>query len=131
MNPLSVLVADDEEDIRHLLDEWLKPMGHAVACVANGTEAIKLLKRVHFDLVVTDVLMPDGDGVKLIEELKKIQPDAGILAISGGGRYMDSDNCLKIARGLGADAAIMKPFARDKFLAAIGLAMAPRKFSDA
>src|SRR5476649_1591845 len=110
MKPLSVLIADDEEDIRLLLEQWLKPLGHAVACVANATEAIKLLHRVHFDLVVTDILMPDGDGLKLIDEFKKAQPAARILAISGGGRYMDSNDCLKVARGLGADLAIIKPF---------------------
>ena len=130
MNPLSILVADDEEDIRILLEQWLKPLGHAVACVPNGTEGLRLLARERFDLVVTDILMPDGDGVKLIEELKKTQPAARILAISGGGRYMDGDNCLKIARGLGADMDIMKPFVREGFLAAVDLAMTPRKAAD-
>ena len=130
MNPLSVLIADDEEAIRHLLEEWLKPLGHVVAGAANGTEAIKLLNHVHFDLVVTDMLMPEGGGVKLIEELKKIQPDASILVISGGGRYLDYDNSLGISPGLGADAAILKPFSRDKFLEAVGLALAAKKTSD-
>jgi two-component system chemotaxis response regulator CheY len=127
MKTLSVLVADDEEDIRLLLEQWLKPLGHAVACVGNATEAIKHLKRVRFDLIITDVLMPDGDGTKLIEAVKESQPAARILAISGGGRYMDSNDCLRIARGLGADTAILKPFVREKFLAAIGDAMAPRE----
>lgn len=126
MKPMSVLVVDDEEDICLLLDQWLKPLGHTVAMAANATEAGKLLKRVIFDLVVTDVLMPDGDGLKLIEELKKTQPAARVLAISGGGRYMDSNDCVKIARGLGADVAIIKPFGREKFLAAVAETVASR-----
>lgn len=130
MNPLSVLIADDEEEIRALLEVWLKSLGHVVVCAANGTEAAQLFRQTHFDLVVTDILMPDGDGVKLIEELKKIRAATCVLAISGGGRYMESDNCLKIARGLGADAAILKPFTRDKFLAAVALALAPKKTSE-
>lgn len=127
MTPLAILVAEDEENIRLLLEQWLKPMGHTVACAANATEAIKLLAGQSFDLVVTDIVMPDGDGLKLIEELKKAQPIPRILAISGGGRFMDSESYLKMARGFGADAAIMKPFVREKFLAAIAQALAPKK----
>jgi len=129
MKSMSVLVVDDEEDICLLLDQWLKPLGHTVAMAANATEAGKLVKRVIFDLVVTDVLMPDGDGLKLIEELKKTQPGARILAISGGGRYMDSNDCVKIARGLGADLAIIKPFGREKFLQAVAETIASRSDS--
>jgi len=131
MNPLSVLVADDEDGIRLLLEQWLKPLGHTVTCVSSGTEAIKRFTGERFDLVVTDILMPDGDGVKLIEALKKIQPAAHILAISGGGRHVAGNDCLKIARGLGADVAILKPFKRDQFLAAVDQALAPRPTKDA
>ena len=127
MKPLSVLVADDEEPIRLLIEQWLKPLGHAVTCVPDGTQAIKLLKRERFDLVVTDILMPESDGLKVIEVLKKAQPTAHILAISGGGRYMDTNDCLRMARGFGADAAIMKPFVRDTFLTCVAQAMKPRK----
>ena len=126
MNPLAVLVADDEEEIRHLLERMLKPMGCAVTCVVNGAEVVAQLKRGRFDLIVTDILMPGGDGFKLIGEIRKIQPDARILAISGGGRFMDSRNYLKIARTIGADAAGVKPFDRDLFMAGVSQAMAPR-----
>jgi CheY-like chemotaxis protein len=126
MRPLSVLVADDEEDIRQLLEQWLKPMGHVVFLARNGTEALKLARANTVDLVVTDILMPDGDGLMLIDGLRKTQPTARVLAISGGGRYMDSREYLKIAEGFGADAALMKPFNREKFLQGLGRAMAPR-----
>jgi len=127
MTPLAILVAEDEENIRLLLEEWLQPLGHTVASAPNATEAFKLLKKQRFDLVVTDIVMPDGDGLKLIEELRKTPPIPRILAISGGGRFMDGEDYLKMARGFGADAALMKPFAREKFLAAITQAMAPQK----
>ena len=131
MSPLSILVADDEEDIRLLLEQWLQPMGHTVLTARNGTEALKLIGKNHVDLIVTDVLMPDGDGLTVINGVKKTQPDARVLAISGGGHYMDSREYLRIAEGFGADAAIMKPFNRDQFLEAIGRAMARRPASPA
>ena len=127
MSPLTILVADDEQDICELLEQWLKPMGHTVLTAHNGTAALKLLATQRADLVVTDVLMPDGDGLTLINGLRQTQPAARVLAISGGGRYMDSKEYLKIAEGFGADAAIMKPFTRDQFISAIGLAMAQRE----
>ena len=126
MKPLSILVADDEEKICLLLEEWLKALGHFVAMACNGTEALKLAEKTRFDLVITDVLMPEGDGPKLIEHVKKIQPAARFLAISGGGRYIDSSECLEIAHGFGADAAIMKPFNREQLLEAVGTTMKER-----
>jgi CheY-like chemotaxis protein len=126
MPQLSILVADDEPDICVLLEQWLKPLGHSVHRAHTGEEALKLVAAHRFDLVVTDVLMPDGDGLKVMEGLKKAQPAARIPAISGGGRYMDGREYLQIAQGLGADAAVTKPFKREEFLQAVGQAMARR-----
>jgi two-component system, chemotaxis family, chemotaxis protein CheY len=123
MTPLTLLIAEDEEEIRLLLAQWLTPMGHTVHSARNGVEALKLIDGIPFDLVITDILMPDGDGLTVIKGLKRLQPKARVLAISGGGRYMDSKEYLKIAEGFGADAAIMKPFNRDQFLQAISRAM--------
>src|SRR5471032_981260 len=124
MKPLAVLVADDEENIRLLMTSWLEQAGHRVTQAANGREAGLLAEKTKFDLVVTDVLMPEVDGVGLIAELKKVSPASRVLAISGGGRIIDSNDCLRIAQGLGAHAAVMKPFNREGFLAAVAQAMA-------
>jgi two-component system chemotaxis response regulator CheY len=126
MAKLSILIADDDEHIRLLLLQWLQPLGHTVACASNGTEALKLLEEGVFDLVVTDILMPEIDGLTVITRLRQRQPTARVLAISGGGRFMDSQEYLKIAEGFGAGAAIMKPFSREQFLQGIGRAMAAR-----
>ena len=107
---LSVLVADDEEGIRNLLRQWLQSHGHAVVLVESAHEAIRQLRSHTFDLVITDVVMPDGDGFELIAAFRKAQPQARLVAISGGGKYLQGPDCLKIARGLGAHAAVMKPF---------------------
>lgn len=125
MTSLSVLLVDDEDDIRELIRGWLEMAGYRVTCGTTGIEAGALAKRLVFDLVVTDILMPDGDGVGLIAELKRTQPATRVLAISGGGRIIDSNDCLRIAQGLGAHAAVMKPFNREKFMAAVAQALTP------
>ena len=125
MTPLSILVAEDEEHIRLLVQQWLEAAGHHVTCAANGKAATALLAQVQFDLAVTDILMPERDGIDFIAELKKVQPAARILAISGGGRIIAGEDCLKIALGLGAHAAIPKPFDRLQLLAGVKLALAP------
>ena len=126
MKPLFILVADDEADIRALISRWLERAGHHVTCAVNGVEALAVAEVKAFDLVVTDVLMPESDGVELIAKLKKIRPMARILAISGGGRVMEGSDCLRIAQGLGAHVAVMKPFTREQFMAAVDQAL-PQK----
>ena len=124
MKSLSVLVADDEVAIAALVQRCVESEGHRVVCVGSAKQASAELTKAPFDLVITDVLMPDGDGLDLISGLRKAQPSARILAISGGGRYMEGDDCLRMAKGLGAHAAIMKPFNREQLLAAIREALA-------
>jgi CheY-like chemotaxis protein len=120
MKNLSVIVADDVEGIQDLVGHWLEAAGHAVSCVSTGQAATQLLKNQHFDLVITDIIMPDGDGLELILELKQERPDVRILAISGGGRHMQASDCLKMAKNLGAHAVLLKPFNRDQLSAAVG-----------
>jgi CheY-like chemotaxis protein len=124
MKPLCVLVADDEEHIRTLLRRWLTEEGHTVLSAGNAREAAKLLTRIRFDLIVTDIIMPEGDGLQLIREFKEAQPEVRILAISGGGKYMERGDCLKMAKGLGAHAVVMKPFVREELLDGIKVALA-------
>jgi CheY-like chemotaxis protein len=121
---LSILVADDEEGIRSLLVHWLERLGHAVATVESAQQATQLLKQQCFDLVITDVVMPDGDGFELIAALRKAQPATRIIAISGGGKFLEGTDCLRIARGLGAHAAVMKPFNWEQLQIGIELAFA-------
>ncbi len=108
--PFSILVVDDEDGIRDLLQHWLTRAGHRVTCATCGNEADQLLRGSHFDLVITDIVMPEGDGFELIAAVRSHQPRARILAISGGGKYLQSADCLKMARGLGAHGVILKPF---------------------
>ena len=120
---LSILVADDEEGIRNLLSHWLQSQGHNVTTVESAEEAARYLRHQVFDLVISDVVMPDGDGFELIAAFRKVQPLARIVAMSGGGKYLQGPDCLKIARGLGAHAALIKPFTWEQLQAAIDTAL--------
>jgi len=122
---LSILVADDEEGIRNLLVHWLQRQGHTAVAVGSAVEAATLLRDRRFDLVITDIVMPGGDGFELIASFRKAQPSARIVAISGGGKYLQGTDCLKIARGLGANAVVMKPFKWEELQEAIDTALAP------
>ena len=123
MKPLSILVVDDEQEICVLIQQWLVAAGHSVVVASSGLGACAAMKERRFDLVVTDVLMPDGDGLDLIAELKVAQPNARIVAISGGGRYVEGEDYLKLAQGVGAHAAVLKPFEWDRFQSAIDTAL--------
>jgi DNA-binding NtrC family response regulator len=125
MKSISVLVADDEESIRSLLEHWLRTAKHDVVGASCATEAYAALTKRSFELVITDILMPDGDGLDLIAKLKAVQPSTRILAISGGGRWVEGDDCLKLARGLGAHAVVMKPFTWDQLQAGMEQALGP------
>lgn len=113
---LQVLIVDDDPGICQLVTVWLERLGHQVACAAGGVQAEKLLAVRRFDVVVTDIVMPDGDGFELMSAVRRQQPSARILAISGGGKYLRQPECLKIAKGLGASLVIEKPFTREQFL---------------
>jgi DNA-binding NtrC family response regulator len=103
------------ESVRHTLTK----VGHTVMCAATGDRALELLKSQPFDLLITDVIMPEGDGLNVIMGVKKAGLPVRILVISGGGKYFQAENCVRIAEGLGAHAALFKPFAHEDLLAAI------------
>ncbi len=125
LHATSVLVADDEEGIRNLVVHWLGQAGHHVVAADSGKTASALLKSQRFDVVVTDVVMPDGDGFELIAQIRRQHPAARILAISGGGKYLQGSDCLRMAQGLGAHGIVLKPFTREQFLAGFDELRAP------
>lgn len=100
---------EDNDDLRTMLKQLLEKRNHKIIEACNGRDAIKKFKSVMTDMVITDILMPEQDGIGLIVELKKLKPELCIIAISGGGKIGPS-NYLDIARTLGADAVFPKPF---------------------
>ena len=113
-----ILVIDDEEEIRDILKQMLELEGYQVITAMDGNEGIKLFKQDPFDLVITDIIMPDKEGIETIIELRREFPDVKIISISGGGRIGPHDY-LKMSKKLGAERSFTKPFERKKILQAI------------
>lgn len=113
-----ILVIDDEELVRQTLESILREAGFDVATAANGEEGLKFLGDHAVDLVVTDILMPQKEGIETIVQMRKFHPHLGVVAISGGGRTRNLEP-LKFARQLGADATIPKPFEPEDLVNAV------------
>ncbi len=114
-----ILLIDDEETFRGTLAKILQREKHEVTTSANGVEALKLVVNGKFDLVITDLVMPEKEGLETILEVRKILPELKIIAISGGGRGSAYDY-LKIASKMGADKTLAKPFTKADITLAIG-----------
>ena len=111
----SVLVVDDEAGIRELFALTLAGAGYEVAEAEDGKAAMAVLGERRFDLLITDLVMPEREGIETIREVRKRWPDLKILAVSGafGGAY------LKPAKALGANATLPKPVSRDQLIASV------------
>jgi len=114
-----ILLIDDEETFRVTLAKILQLEKHEVTTAANGVEALKLVMNGKFDLVITDLVMPEKEGLETIVEIRKILPELKIIAMSGGGRGTAYDY-LKIASRMGADKTLAKPFTKAELVLAIG-----------
>ena len=116
--PLRVLVIDDDEMVRRVLCSYLAQRGHAATAVGTQSAAFLALSAAEFDVVVADVLLPDGDGIDIMKHVVVEELPARLVAITGGGRFFGPEFFQRIAEALGA-VALQKPFAREEFLAAI------------
>lgn len=120
-----VLIIDDDDHIRMLYSYYLEDYGFEVHTARNGKEGLSLFEQQCADVVVLDVLMPEEDGVETIQSLREMQPDVGIIAISGGGR-ISAPRYLEIMRLLGAHYVLEKPVDIEHLLGAvISLAKSP------
>jgi len=106
---MRILVIDDDEQMRTLLRQVMEWAGYQVAEASNGREGMRLQQKVMADLVITDLIMPEQEGLETITELKTRYPRIKIIAISGGGR-IGPEAYLPAARELGADRVFSKPF---------------------
>jgi len=115
---IKILVIEDDSSFRNVLVQMLEKVGFEVSQAENGNQAIKNCEKEIPDLVLTDIIMPDKEGLETIQELLGICPDLKIIAMSGGGRF-GPNSYLPLAEKLGARKALQKPFMREELLAAI------------
>lgn len=114
-----ILVIDDDSRLRQFLCRVLREQGNLEVFEAkNGSEGLAILETERLDLVVTDIFMPEEDGIGTIMEISDNFPEVKIIAMSGGGNVVDIDY-LKLASHLGAQKVFQKPFDTEVFLSTI------------
>jgi CheY-like chemotaxis protein len=104
-----ILVVEDDPQLRALVVRILGASGHDVAAAPNGKAALAELGAGAFDLIITDVVMPEMEGLELIRQVRKLPRPVSIIAMSSGGRG-SADDYLQLAATLGAAATLEKPF---------------------
>jgi DNA-binding NtrC family response regulator len=119
VDDIDVLVIDDEPLVLKMLAANLTHGGFTYRCAENGRAALPLLRHHRFKLIVTDIHMPDMDGLEVIMHCTASVPGVRILAMSGGGRYNNATDVLIPARILGSSKSLIKPFGGPQFLEAV------------
>jgi CheY-like chemotaxis protein len=115
---LRILVVEDEAYFRQALRDVLRQLGHDVGEASDGREAVAEMAATAFDVVITDIFMPEKDGLETIMEIRSRFPKVGIIAMSGGGIGTAAD-VLQLATHLGADVVLRKPFDRAHLIEAL------------
>ena len=113
-----ILVIDDEPSILLMIKKMLEKEGHEVDLALNGRDGMELFENIKPALVITDIIMPEKEGLETILELRKKNPGLKIIAISGGGR-ISPEGYLPGAKLLGADMVFQKPLVPKEFISAV------------
>jgi DNA-binding response OmpR family regulator len=111
-----IVVIDDDIKGNQMVCRILENAGYEVSAAFNGAEGLKLFKKERPDLVITDLYMPEKDGLETIMELRQTDNEIAILAISGGSAKINLADILVTAEMLGADAIMAKPLHLETFL---------------
>jgi len=115
----SILVIDDEELLVKMVKTMLEREGFRVLVAPNGKQGLKLFREESVDLVITDIFMPEKEGLETIRELRRESPGVKIIAMSGGMARAEGFSALPLAEKLGANHTLLKPFERTELLSAV------------
>jgi DNA-binding response OmpR family regulator len=113
-----ILIIDDDRAVQLSIQLALECEGHQVECASDGEQGLRAFASKAPDLVVTDIIMPNKEGIETIMQIRASDPKTPILAISGGGR-LSNDDFLKISAKVGANAILPKPFEHEDLIAAV------------
>jgi DNA-binding response OmpR family regulator len=114
----TILIIDDDAFSRSTLRLVLEDEGYDVVCAEDGKRGLAVFAAMRPDLVITDIIMPEREGLETIGEIRKCDTAIPIVAVSGGGRLKATD-LLALARNFGADAALAKPLDPDELISAV------------
>ena len=120
----NILLIEDDDQLRNLLELLLTSAGHVVTTAGEGAEGVKRFRANPADLVITDIVMPNQEGIETIMKLRSQHPRLGIIAMSGGANL--SATWLAMAAKLGADRTLAKPFTILQLNEAIAAVLAAR-----
>lgn len=112
---MKILVIDDDHLVRYTLSRILQRNGYDVVTASDGKRGMALLQNEPPAVVITDIIMPEQEGIDTIIQIRREHPGIKIIAISGGGRLRNID-FLEMAHSLGADDVIRKPFEAEELL---------------
>jgi CheY-like chemotaxis protein len=113
-----LLVVDDNEDMRQSMKRLLEHFGYEVSVARDGRHALEMQQQAHADVLISDIFMPDTDGLETIKQFREAFPAIRIIAMSGGGASLEADY-LSTASVVGADAILRKPFSKESLLQAL------------
>lgn len=105
----NILIIEDNENMLRMMSDLLGRAGYSILTATDGVQGLKKFKTHTPDLVITDIIMPDKEGLEVIMELNKQQPRPKVIAVSGGG-ILEPQTYLSLAKKLGADNTLAKPF---------------------
>ena len=115
----TILIIEDDPEIRELYRRILERAGYQVLDAPDGDVGVRIFREKPVDLVLTDIVMPEKEGLETIMELKREFPSVRIIAMSGGGKATASFTCLHLAKMLGADQILTKPIPRTQLIEAV------------
>jgi two-component system chemotaxis response regulator CheY len=113
-----ILIIDDNDDLRDTLVVLLEDQGYSVVAASDGASGVRAFELERPDLVLTDVIMPDSDGIEAIRRIRAIDPKSRIVAMSGGS-MAGNDYQLRMAKESGAIEALSKPFEVDELVTVV------------
>jgi CheY-like chemotaxis protein len=115
----TILVIDDDPQIRRMVGRILGDAGYHMIEAEEGREGLKQMLTFDPAVIVTDIFMPEMEGIEFIRHVRKILPNAKVVAMSGGGKMKKADLVLHMAKSLGADCVLEKPFGAGTLLEAV------------
>jgi len=113
-----ILIIEDDDEVREYLESVLSRAGYQCESACDGKEGVEIFLADPADLVITDIIMPEKDGIETIMDLRRKNSSLKVIAISGGGRA-EPENYLHSAKLLGANRTMKKPFSNEEMLEAI------------
>ena len=116
----TILVIDDTDSVRTEMERILCDAGHKVIACSGGKRGVLFLREGHIDLVITDIYMPEGDGIEFLQQARQFSPSIKLIAMSG---RPPEENQLSVAGALGATGLLEKPFSTKQLLEAVGASL--------